>query len=145
MFFSLNVSLLVFYLVVLLIAECILLRPLTAVFSPLSFISFFLYVWWGSAVWYIHISNCYVFLMDRSFYHYVMWLKVARSCPTLCNSMDCSPWNSPGQNTGLGSLSLLQGIFPTQGLNLGLPHCSWILYQLSHREQQHQNLFWYVV
>ena len=44
-----------------------------------------------------------------------------------------SPWNSPGQNTGLGSLSLLQGIFPTQGSNLGLPHCEQILYQLSHK------------
>ena len=42
-----------------------------------------------------------------------------------------SPWNSPGQNTGVGSLSLLQGIFPTQGLNPGLPHCRQILYQLS--------------
>ena len=39
-----------------------------------------------------------------------------------------SPWNSPGQNTGVGSLFLLQGIFPTQGLNPGLPHCRWILY-----------------
>ena len=44
-----------------------------------------------------------------------------------------SPWHSPGQNTGVGSLSLLQGIFPTQGLNPGVPHCRWILYQLSHR------------
>ena len=44
-----------------------------------------------------------------------------------------SPWNSPGQNTGVGSLSLLQGIFPTQGSNPGLPHCTWILYQLSHK------------
>ena len=44
-----------------------------------------------------------------------------------------SPWNSPGQNTGVGSLSLLQGIFPTQGSNPGLPHCSWILYPLSHK------------
>ena len=43
-----------------------------------------------------------------------------------------SPWNSPGQNTGVGSLSLLQGIFPTQGLNSVLPHCRQILYQLSH-------------
>ena len=40
-----------------------------------------------------------------------------------------SPWNSPGQNTGVGRLSLFQGIFPTQGLNWGLPHCGWILYQ----------------
>ena len=42
------------------------------------------------------------------------------------------PWNSPGQNTGVG-ISLLQGIIPTQGLNPGLPHCRWILYQLSHK------------
>ena len=44
-----------------------------------------------------------------------------------------SPWNSPGQNTGMGSLSLLQGIFATQGLNPVLPHRRQILYQLSHR------------
>ena len=44
-----------------------------------------------------------------------------------------SPGNSPGQNTGVGSLSLFQGIFPTQGLNPGLPHCRWIVYQLSHK------------
>ena len=44
-----------------------------------------------------------------------------------------SPWNSPGQNTGVRSLSLLQGIFPTQGSNPGLPHCRPILYQLSHQ------------
>ena len=39
---------------------------------------------------------------------------------TLCDSMD-NPWNSPGQNAGVGSLSLLQGIFPTQGSNSGSP------------------------
>ena len=42
-----------------------------------------------------------------------------------------SPWNSPGQNTGMGSHALLQRIFPTQGSNPGIPHCRWILYQLS--------------
>ena len=42
-----------------------------------------------------------------------------------------SPWNSPGQNTGVGSL--LQGIFPTQRSNPGLRHCRQILYQLSHK------------
>ena len=62
-------------------------------------------------------------------------VNVTQSCPTLCDPMDC-PWNSPGQNTGVGSLSLLQGIFPTQGLNPGLLHCGWILYQLSHKEAQ---------
>ena len=44
-----------------------------------------------------------------------------------------SPWNSPGQNIGVGSFSLLQGIFPIQGSNPGLPHCRQILYQLSHK------------
>ena len=59
-------------------------------------------------------------------------VKVAQSCLTLCDSMDYA-WNSPGQNTGVGSLSLLQGMFPTQGLNPGLPHCRQILYTLSHK------------
>ena len=63
----------------------------------------------------------------------VVVVKVAQSCPTLRPHGLYSPWNSPGQNTGVGSLFLLQGIFPTQGLNPGLPHCRWILYQLSHR------------
>ena len=44
-----------------------------------------------------------------------------------------SPWNSPGQNARVGSLSLLQGIFPTQGSNPGLLHCRRILSQLSHK------------
>ena len=55
---------------------------------------------------------------------------------TLCDPMD-SPWNSPGQNTGVGSRFLLQGIFPTQGLNPSLPHYRWILYQLS-RQRSHE-------
>ena len=46
-------------------------------------------------------------------------VKVAQSCPHGLYR----PWNSPGQNTGVGSVSLLQGIFPTQGSNPGLPHC----------------------
>ena len=64
-----------------------------------------------------------------------MWWSKSRS--VLSNSLRphglYSPWNSPGQNTGVGSLSLLQGIFPTQGSNPGLPHCRQILYQLSHK------------
>ena len=47
-----------------------------------------------------------------------------------------SAWNYPGQNTGVGSLSHLQGIFPTQGLGPSLPHCRQILYQLSHKGSQ---------
>ena len=44
-----------------------------------------------------------------------------------------SPLSSPGQNTGVSSSSLLQGIFPTQGSNPGLPHCRQILYQLNYQ------------
>ena len=46
-------------------------------------------------------------------------MKVAQLCPTLRPHELHSPWNSPGQNTVVGSLSLLQGIFPTQRLNPG--------------------------
>ena len=59
-------------------------------------------------------------------------VKVTQPRPALCDPMDC-PWNSPGENTGVGSLSLLQGLFPTQGLNSGLLHYRWVLYQLSHK------------
>ena len=61
-----------------------------------------------------------------------MWSEV-KVAPVVSNSLQphrC-PWDSPGQNTGVGSLSLLQGIFPTQGLNPGLPHCKQILHQLN--------------
>ena len=51
----------------------------------------------------------------------------------------CSSWNSPGQNTGVGSLSLLQWIFPTHESNRGLPHCRQILYQLNHKGNWNTN------
>ena len=50
-----------------------------------------------------------------------------------------NPWNSPGQNTGVGSHSLLQGIVPTQGSNPGLLHCRKILYYLGHKESQQKH------
>ena len=52
--------------------------------------------------------------------------------------MDCNlpgllhPWESPGKNPGVGCHALLQGVFPSQGSNLGLLHCRQILYHLSH-------------
>ena len=61
---------------------------------------------------------------------------VTQLCPTLRDPIDCSPpgssvhGDSPGKNTGVGCHALLQGIFPTQGLNPGLPHCRRILYCL---------------
>ena len=45
------------------------------------------------------------------------------------------PWNSPGKNTGVGCHFLLQGTFPTQGSNLGLPPCRQALYSLSHQKE----------
>ena len=66
---------------------------------------------------------------------------VSRSvCLTLSDPMDCSPPGSsvlgilcPGKNTGVGSHSLLQEIFPTQGLKPRLLNCRQILYNLSHQ------------
>ena len=68
---------------------------------------------------------------------------VAQSCPILCNPIDCSlpgpsvHGDSPGQNTGISCHALLQGMFPTQGLNLKLMqllHCRKVLYCWATRE-----------
>ena len=64
-------------------------------------------------------------------------VKWSESCSIVSNSLWphglYSPWNSPGQSTRVGILSLLQGIFPTWGSNPGFPHCRRILYQLTHK------------
>ena len=74
---------------------------------------------------------------------------VAQSCLILCDPMGCSlpgssvHGDSSGKNTGVGCHALLQGIFPTQGSNSGLPHCRQILYHLSPQgspEGQHDTL-----
>ena len=71
---------------------------------------------------------------------------VSQSCPTLCDAMDCSPpgssvhGGSPGKNTGVGCHALLQGIFPTQGSNPGLPYCRRILYHLNHQGSPHDSV-----
>ena len=54
------------------------------------------------------------------------------------------PWNSPGQNTEVGTPTLLQGIFPTQGSNSGLPYCRWILYQLSRKSSNSKKSCLYI-
>ena len=101
--------------------------------------------------WVLEVSN---FITD--YYPYFHWVGIAwgfpggstvknlpamqewsESCSVVSNSLWLhglySPWNSSGQNTGVGSLSLLQGIFPNQRSNPGLPHCRRIIYQLSHK------------
>ena len=62
--------------------------------------------------------------------------KSLQSCPTLCDPMDCSPGSSVHgilQAKILEWVALLQGIFPTQGLNPHLLHCRQILHRLSNR------------
>ena len=69
----------------------------------------------------------------------ILWLmeSESESCSVVSDSLRphglYSPWNSSGQNSRVGSLSLLQGIFPTQRWKPGLPHWGWILYHLNHR------------
>ena len=89
----------------------------------------------------IFLKDC---TLEYSLVKYSLWTKFcllfeseSESGSVVSNSLwPCglySPWNSPGQNTGVDNCSLFQGIFSTQGLNPGLPHCRWILYQLSHQ------------
>ena len=64
----------------------------------------------------------------------------AQLCLSLCDPMDCvlsrllCPWDSPGKDIGVGYHTLLHGLILTQGLNVGLSQCWWILYCLSHQE-----------
>ena len=63
-----------------------------------------------------------------------IFVLVTQLCPILCDPTRLlCPWASPGKNTGVGCHSLLQGIFPTQGSNPGLLHCSQMLYCLNHQ------------
>ena len=77
---------------------------------------------------------------------YFLFLRVQFVCVCVCLAMSdylqphvlhparlLCPWDFPGKNTGVGCHVFLQGIFPTQGLNPGLPHCRQILYPLSHQ------------
>ena len=77
-------------------------------------------------MWSRHSTPSYIYIQSES-----------ESCWVISNSLRphglYSPWNSPGQNTRVGSVSLLQGIFPTQGSNPGVSHCRQILYQPSHQ------------
>ena len=69
--------------------------------------------------------------------HPINWSESSETCSAMSDSLWphglYSPLNSPGENTGGSSCSLLQWIVPTQGLNQGRPHCRQIFYQLSHK------------
>ena len=107
-----------------------------------------------ASCWRWHIYNVVLsFNMEHFYWNYhlemefvtdcsiasCMHAQLLQLCLILCDPMDCSlpgssvHRDSPGRNTGVGCHHLLQGIFQTQGLNPGLPHCRWILYCLSHQ------------
>ena len=66
-------------------------------------------------IWCLSFSDLFNIIISES-----VKVKVAQLCPTFCDPTECSLWNSPGQNTGVGSLSLLQGIFSKPGME---PRC----------------------
>ena len=85
------------------------------------------------------LSNNYIYIYTHTHTHIYIYMKESEceSRSVVSDSLRphrlCSPRNSPGQNTGVSSLSLLHGIFPSQESNPGLLHCRQILYQLSHK------------
>ena len=82
-------------------------------------------------------SICHEVMGPDPWYHIFLNILACEICSVVSDSLWpyglYSPWNSLGQKTGVGGLSLLQWIFLTQELNRGLPHCRRILYQQSHK------------
>ena len=84
-------------------------------------------------------AHAYLCCVHITFFLSAVLCLVTQCCHTLWNPMDCRlPGSSvhgysPGKNTGVSFRALLQRIFPIQGLNPGLLHCRWILYQLSYQ------------
>ena len=73
-------------------------------------------------------------LLFSPYYLFCVLCLVAQSCPALCDPLPGSSvhGDSLGKKTRVGFHALLQGIFPTEGSNPGLPHCRQVLYHLSH-------------
>ena len=95
--------------------------------------------WLGSACFPVQRTSPCASMNKRENYLSILQVSMevkhvsSESHSVMSNSLRYSPWNSPGQNFGVGSFSLVQGIFPTQGSNPGLLHCRQILNQLNHR------------
>ena len=88
---------------------------------------------WNYNLWWQFYSVSFLFGIPRVCVFLLYFLHIFQINGCWVQVTLYSPWNSPGQNTGMDSLSLLQGILPTQGSNPGLPHCRQIFYQLSHK------------
>ena len=109
-------------------------------------VSIFFFFWYVARLWhdsYYELnwaaSKCVCW---NPGFQYLMCCCAMLSCPVLSNSLwpeglqlprQLCPWDSPGKNSGIGCHALLQGIFSTQELNPGLPHCRQILYQLNYQ------------
>ena len=111
-------------------------RDSTAVLYISSFIPLFLQIPPVSdIIWYL--SFCVWLTSLSTTISMPIWKKESESHSVVLSSLQphglYSPWNSPGQNTAVGSLSLLQRIFLTHELNWGILHCRRILYQLSYQ------------
>ena len=113
-------------------------------FFPVKLTSQFLgYRWWKVVFFFFFLVKQVNGIKKKVYIIIYHKLKLfCDSCPVVSNSLrpiGCSPLgssvhgDSPGKNTGVGCYALLQGIFPSQGLNPGLPHCRWILYHLNHQ------------
>ena len=117
-----------------------------------------IHLWTSVKNWpYKHLATKFACLMDSwdsscSYYHRKkVKVLVAQSCLILCDPMDWQeparlfcPWNTPGNNTGVGIHSFLQGIFPTQRSNPGLPPSRQILYHLRD-EQNIRIIYWGII
>jgi len=110
----------------------------------------FVFVWLTSISMIISRS---IHAAAKALFHSFLWLSnipiyESESRSVVSNSLWphglYSSWNSPGQNTGVGSLSLLQGIFLTQGLNPGLLHYRQILYWLNHKAHSCMYVYIYI-
>ena len=85
----------------------------------------------------LHSLSMYSFKPRRQWFRWWWWFShyaMSDSCDPMDSSLPrlLCPWNSPGKDTGVGCHFLLQGIFPTQGWNLGLLLCKQILYYLNY-------------
>ena len=90
------------------------------------------YTWYTILIFHLYYAfslklSLVMLLLQRAVHSCVWFFVTARTARLLC------PWNFPGKNTRLGCHSFLQGIFPTQGSNLGLLHCRQVLYHLNHQ------------
>ena len=90
------------------------------------------YIFWVIVLYQIHVLQIFFPWLWLAYSFSQWWWFSCSVVSTLYNAMDCSqpsrllcPWDSPGKNTGVGCHFLFQGIFPTQGLNLGLLYCRW--------------------